>query len=144
MSRPAGVTVISVLQFIAAALCVLGALGAFVGGGAMSAALSQAQNAGPLAAILGAGIAVFGVIFLVIGALYGVTAWGMLGLKNWARIITIVFTAIAALLGIWGMIGHFSIVSLIVLAFYAWVIWYLVKPDVAGAFKGTQSAAASA
>jgi len=146
MKRPAGVTVISILQFIAGAFCVLFAILAFAGGGMLATVMSQsqAQGGGALGAIAGAGLAVIGVVILALGVLYGLTGWGMLGLKNWARMVTIVFTAIAGLWGIWGMISHFSIVSLIVLAFYAWVIWYLVKPDVAGAFKGTQSAAASA
>jgi|SRR5258707_1700597 hypothetical protein len=145
MNRPVGVTILAILDFIGAAFCVIFAILAFVGGGMLATIMSQSgQGAGGLGAIAGAGAAIFGIAFLIGGAISALIGWGLWGLKNWARIVTIVFAALGALSNLFSVITHFNVFSLIVLAIDGLIIWYMLRPDVAGAFKGQQSAAASA
>jgi hypothetical protein len=152
MNRPAGVTVIAVLEFVLAAFCVLGGLGVMLGGGFMAAIMSQsgAQGSAAGAGILGALGAALGVIFLAFGALYIVVGWGMLGLKGWARIVTLVLAGLAilgSLLGLAGAFLHFSVFVLfwvaVRVAIAGWIMWYLLQPNVSAAFQG-QARTASA
>jgi hypothetical protein len=144
MGRPTGVTVIAVLDFIGAALCVIGGLLALVGASFLGAFLGQAQGgnaaAGGFAAMLGGAIAV---VFLLAGAIAAVIGWGLWGLKDWARILQIVFAGLGILFGLFGLL-HISLMLLIRLAINALIIWYLLKPEVAAAFKGGQVKAAGA
>jgi len=139
-----GVTILAILDFIGAAVFAIVAILAFVSGGTLAAAISRQQGTGPLAAFMGAGAVVFGVGLLIGAAIYALIGWGLWGVKNWARIVTIVFAALWAALTLLGLVSQFTIGGVIGLAIDALIIWYLLKPDVAGAFKGTQSAAASA
>ena len=152
MNKPAGVIVISVLYFLGAAILLLAGIGFVLGGGAIAAVMNQqGQGAGPLAAMMGALGAGLGIMFLIWGAIDVMVGINLLKLKNWARIVAIVFSAIGACFQIFGLLAslsHFAIgnfiVTLIVLAIHAVVIWYLLKPEVKAAFEGVQVRAASA
>jgi hypothetical protein len=153
MQRPAGVTVIAVLDFIGAAFCVIGALVAFffgsvlasfIGAAAATANANGATGAAPAAGLM-AGIGIFaGVIALAFGALAVFIALGLLKLKNWARVASIVLSALGLLLSIPGLLNGFRggpiVMTIIFLAYYIWVIWYMLQPNVKAAFG--QSAAA--
>jgi hypothetical protein len=73
-------------------------------------------------------------------------------LKGWARIVSIVLFAISAvmqLLGLLGSLAHFNVFAVVWSLFWvavdAFVIWYLVKPEVKAAFQPpVQARAASA
>jgi hypothetical protein len=152
MGRPTGVTVLAILYFIGAGLCVLGGIAMFVGGGFMATLANQGQagSAGGAAFLAGMG-AFAGVLILVFGAIYALLGWGLLKLKNWARIITIVLLGISIafqLLGLLTTLAHFSVVAFIWTVFWlavdALIIWYLLKPEVKAAFQGPQIRAASA
>src|SRR5262245_65949585 len=113
MGRPVGVTILAILDFLGAALCVLGGIGMLVGGGAIATAINQqagSSGAGAgLVAAMGAGL---GVVMLVFAAIYALVGWGLWALKNWARIITIVLLVIGigfSLLGLVGTLTHFTI-----------------------------------
>jgi hypothetical protein len=148
MNRPTGVTVLAVFQFIGAGFCVVLALLMMVGGTFVAAILGNAArgNGGTAMAGMGAIIGVVGGVFLLIlAALYGALGWGMWGLKNWARIVTIVLAAIGACLQVLGLMGslmHFHIFALlwaiIWLGVDAAIIWYLLQPQVKAAFEGSQ------
>ncbi len=150
MQRPTGVTILAVLDLIGAALCVLFALGA----GALSAFLGTAaasQSHSPLGVIVGLGGAVAAVVFLLFAALAIAIGIGMLKLHNWARLTTIVLTALgvaSALLGILTSMAHFVIgvliYQLIVVAIDVWIIVYLLKPHVKAAFAGGNASTAAA
>jgi hypothetical protein len=149
MVRPTGVTVLAVLDFIGAAFCVLAGLGMMLGGGFIASMLSQQQggSAGLMAAIGAAA----GVIFLVIAAVAILLGWGLLKLKEWARIITIVLAglgALGALIALATVFAHFAAVAMFVvlcrLAINGLIIWYLLQPHVRAAFQGAQVRAAGA
>jgi hypothetical protein len=145
MNRPAGVTVIAVLFFLGAVFCVLAGIGMMLGGGFMATLMSQsgAQGAGAGAGLFAGLGVVIGIVILVFGALYFLVGWGLLKLKEWARIVTIVLAALGALGGLFGLVAvftHFGVIivfwSLVRLAICAWIIWYLLQPQVKAAFQG--------
>jgi hypothetical protein len=145
MQRPTGVTVIAVLDFIGAAFCVIGGVLMFAGGAMLGSLFGAAANANGTPAV-GAGVmagmgAALGVIFLLIAALAIVVAMGLLKLKNWARITTIVLAALGLLGSIRNFIGGLGngaiIMGVIFVAYYIWVIWYMLQPNVKQAFGQT-------
>jgi len=149
MNRPVGVTIIAILQFLGAALLVLVGIAMIVGGGMIGAILGSAmgQNSqipgGSLTGIMaGLGIVV-AAVFFVFAAISAVLGWGMWSLKNWARIITMVFSCIGLLFGGLGLIfalmrfNMFSLVFVMIrLAINGLILWYLLQPDVKAAFEG--------
>ena len=148
MQRPAGVTVIAVLDFIGAAFCIIGALVAFFFGtmlasfiGAAAGANGTAAPGAAPAAGLMAGIGIFiGAIFIFLAVLAIFVALGLLKLKNWARITAIVFSALGLLMSLNGLRGGMAggiVGPIIGLAINIWIIWYLLQPNVKAAFGQT-------
>jgi len=153
MGRPVGVTILAILDFIGAVFCILGGIGMIAGGGLMASIMSQqqAQGAGAGAGFLAGLGALAAVVFLVLAAIYVLLGVGLWKLKNWARIITVVLTALGVISTLFGLIGLFAhfvafafVVNVIVLAIEALIIWYLLRADVKAAFVGGQSRAAAA
>jgi hypothetical protein len=152
MGRPVGVTILAILDFLGALACIgLGIL-MFVGGGLGAMAGAKAgDGSGGFGALVGALGAAAGVAFLIFGVISFLVGWGLWKLKNWARIITIICMALGIAGGLFGLVGifaHFTVFGLIWtvvwLAIYALIIWYLVKPDVKAAFQGGQAKSAAA
>ncbi len=152
MNRPAGVTVIAVLCFVFGALYALGGATMMAGGGIIAKIMSeQGQAAGPLAGMIAGLGAAIGIFLLLIGIVDIVLGVGLLQVKEWARIVSIVLAGIGAALGVLGLLGglvHFVLFATIfracVLAVEIWIIIYLLKPEVKAAFQGGQVRAASA
>lgn len=153
MGKPVGVILIAILEFLGAAGYGLVGLLMIAGGGIMAAAMSQqqAQGAGGLATLMGALGAAAGAVFLILAVLCIVLGVGLLKLKNWARLITVVFCCIGfafQLFGLYGVFTHFNPVSLIsaliVLGINGLIIWYLMRADIKAAFMGMQARAATA
>jgi uncharacterized membrane protein (DUF2068 family) len=150
MNRPTGVSVIAVLCFIGAVFCLIGGIGLIAGGGFLATMLSQqAESAGAASILAGLGTVV-GVLILVFGAVYVLVGWGLWMLKEWARIVSIVLSAIAAVFQLPGLLTallHFRIGSFIWIALwtgvYAAIIWYLLKPAVKAVFQRSAGAAAA-
>ena len=151
MNRPLGVTLIGVLDFLGMLLqigigvvCLVGMsfLGAFI---TKLAAQSEQQlppgaNITAIMATAGVVIAIGFFIFALVSAVIG---WGILKLKNWARIISIIYSSIGIVLfglGILGSMLHFRPVSFMWnagwFAVNALIIWYLLTPNVKAAFAG--------
>ena len=70
-----------------------------------------------------------------------VIGYGLLKLKNWARIVSIVFAVIGivgSLPGLFSALGHVVIFTLVVnligIGIDALIVWYLLQPDVKKAF----------
>lgn len=144
MNRPTGVSVIAVLCFLGAAFCLIGGIGLIAGGGFLATMLSQQAEGAGMASLVASMGAALGVGILVFAVLYGVVGWGLWVLKDWARIVTIVLSAIAALLqlpGLFTTLLHFRIGAFIWIAFwlgvYVAIIWYLLKPEVKGVFTAS-------
>ena len=83
-----------------------------------------------------------GVILLIFAAIPLIVGIGLWQLKNWARIVTIMFTGLGLLTWLSGQVGsvvvnlpmEFDPLSLIELGISAWTLWYLSRPLVKGAF----------
>lgn len=148
MARPGGVTAIAVLEFIGAGICLLAGIATLVGASFFGAMFSQAQGApagtGGFMTMLGGAISV---VFFIVAAIAGLLGWGLLTLKNWARIVVIVFSAIGLLLSLVALLQFSSavLVGIIIrVAINGLIIWYLLKPEVAAAFTGGQTRSATA
>lgn len=143
MGRPVGVTILAILSFIGAAICLLGGIGVILGGGFIATMLSQQGQGSVGAAGVLAGLgAAAGVFIIIMGGVSALLGFGLWKLKGWARIVSIVLFAINAvfqLLGILGTLAHFSLFALVWGVFWvavdAFVIWYLLKPEVKAAFQ---------
>jgi hypothetical protein len=143
MNRPAGVTVIAVLCFLVTAGCVLIGILLVLGGGYIATLIRMSDHDAAATGILAGLGALIGVVVLVFAVLYAVVGWGLLKLKEWARITTLVLAGLSILGGLIGLVGaftHFSVFVLfwtvVRLAIVAWIIWYLLQPSVRAAFQG--------
>lgn len=153
MGRPVGVTIIAIIDFLGAALCVLFGIGIMVGGGFVATLINQGggQGSGAGAGVLASLGVVLGVVLIVIAIIPALVGWGLWKLKEWARIVALVFAGLGVLSRLFGFISilaHFNIVTftvtVCVLAYNVWVIWYLLQPDVKAAFQGAPARAAIA
>lgn len=112
--RPAGVTVIAIVNFIGAALILLIFLGA----------LSTGQDMGLAAIVLP--------IDVIVGIAVGI---GMLQLRGWARTLAFIGYGINIVIDIIGILtGPVEGPTLINLAIAGIIIWYLRQPQVAEVF----------
>ncbi len=139
MQRPAGVTVIAIFQIAFGLFAILLGLTAF--GLGSDAVMHRAMMGGAVGAVVGALGAVVGIILLVLGVLYIVLGVGLLKLANWARLVTLVFAALGALLHVLRLfrdMAHLFVFhaffSVIVTAICVLIIWYLLQPNVKQAF----------
>jgi hypothetical protein len=148
MQRPTGVTIIAVLDFIGAGFCVIGGLLMFMGGSIVAsifsaAAANGAAGAAPAAGIMGSIGVIAGVIALLLAAFAVAVALGLLKLKNWARVTTIVFSVLGLLGNLNGFRAGMSsalVGPVIGLALNIWIIWYMLQPHVKAAFGQTSAA----
>jgi len=143
MGRPTGVTILAILNFIGAAFCLLGGIGMILGGGFIATMLSQqGQGKAGAAGILAGLGAAAGVVIIICGGISALIGFGLWKLKGWARIVSIVLYGISAalqLLGLLGSLAHFNAFAVIWSVFWvavdAFIIWYLLKPEVKAAFQ---------
>lgn len=141
MNRPTGVTILAVLNFLGALVCVAIGLFFIVGFGAAGAAARAARGGmSPTALLMGLG-AVGGVLCLVAAALSVIVGIGLWKLLNWARILTIVFTAMGVFFSAIGILNgllHFHLIlvmfRMMFTAVYALILWYMFQPHVKQAF----------
>lgn len=142
MERPTGVTILAVIGFFFGACFVLGAIGMMLGGAVL--ANMARTGGGGLGVLAGVGGAVIGIILLGLAALYIIDAIGLLKVKNWARILTIILVGLSLLRAAFVLLGslaHLNVISLFVGACFAaidaWILVYLFKADVKQAFGAT-------
>ncbi|HEV2315802.1 MAG TPA: DUF2127 domain-containing protein [Candidatus Acidoferrales bacterium] len=137
MARPTGVTILAVLSFLGAGLMLLVAA---------SMLLFQIA-AGPGHALLGAPLAAMGafagIACLILAVLYLVNGIGLLKLRGWARLLTILLVLLGVVFEILGIVRAMApmmmgliVWDLILIAIDAWILMYLFKPHVKAAFGG--------
>jgi hypothetical protein len=139
--KPTGVTIIAVLFFIAGALAVLG--GVYV----LAAPIPSVSFFPDLTSYQ----IVIGIVMIIIGGIDIAVGWGLWTLQNWARITAIVMLALSAVANLFTGVGLLvgvniggypvslpgpGVASLLTTGIGAWLIWYLLKPEVAAAFFG--------
>jgi hypothetical protein len=142
MKRPTGVTIVAILTFFGAALLALGSLALFLaavvgmtGGDAgdpASVAIAGMGGAGGFSLLVLAGVAVY-------------VAVGVLNLREWARIVTIVAIAVGVAFTIFSLFtfmgylvipaGPMIVCHLLVMAAAVWMLAYLLRPRVKQAFR---------
>jgi hypothetical protein len=120
MRRPEGITLIAVFHFVVAGLSLIGALGVLL---FSTSAVAVPGGNRPTAIwpvfVLGTGLLFFvgwAMLSLVVG-------WGLVKLKEWARLLTIGLSALALFL--------FPIGT----AIGGLIIWYLIQQQVVAAFR---------
>ena len=136
MNRPTGVTIIAILSFLGAGLLLLLGCG-FLLGGALVASLGMSLPT----SLVGIGVAIAACFFFALAALDIVTGIGLLNMKNWARIVSIVLVGLGLLFAVLGVLSgllHSRIFltfrELCVAALDFWVLSYLFKPEIKKAF----------
>lgn len=141
MQRPTGITILAILWFIGAIGLVIGALVFFTGGSLVAQILANTPG---MSRFAGGMVAAGGVVFLLLAVLYALTGYGLWSLKNWGRIIAIIFTALGLIGTLLGFVTVFSsfgmaivVGQVIKLAICAWILWYLFQPNVKQAFGQT-------
>jgi hypothetical protein len=143
MQRPTGVTILGVLCYIGAAICLIFGVLGFAGGAIITSIMQSAGSRLP-AGIAGAIGGIIGGVFVLLAVLYGLTGYGLMALKNWGRIILIVLLALGILGGIFGLLATLHgfvmagfIWTIVKLAINVWILWYLFRPHVKQAFGQT-------
>ena len=138
MARPTGVTILAVLAFVCAGLAALAGLASFFMGSVLS---KMVESSGMGMLMTGAG-ALVGVIILILAGLYFLVGFGLWNLKNWGRILTVVFVALGLLgaaLGLFKTLSPFQMGTFLWQLFWCaldvWIITYLFKPHVKQAFS---------
>jgi hypothetical protein len=138
MQRPIGVTILAILCFLMTAVMLLAGLGLGLGMGLVGMSPDVGGGMGAMLAGLGIAGAVF---FLIIAVLYGLMGWGLWTLKNWARIIALVFAVLGLCFGVLGLLG--SLLAMEVISLFLQLVsvginglitWYLLQPHVKRAF----------
>jgi hypothetical protein len=138
--RPAGVTLIAVYHYLAAAFIAVLACGLFVGGKIISM-LGGANGfvlpkAGYLIGVVG------GSAFLVFAVIHAVAGYGVWSLKEWGRRLAIVLAVVSLLLAIPGLMlsaltmhaffGGYRILRIIISGL---ILWYLVQSETKVLFR---------
>jgi hypothetical protein len=141
MQRPTGVTILAVLAFVGAAFQALFALGLLVLGGVWMAHMGPT---GPFAMLGGVGAALVAIFFIVLAVVDGVIGSGLLHLKNWARVVTIVLAGLAAVFNglallrmMMFMRAFFMFNHAVATGIAVWIVVYLLQPPIKQAFGAT-------
>ena len=141
MNRPTGVTILAVLHFLGAGFAVLCGFG-FLFGGTLLALLGMSFPAG----IAGFWLAVVAASFFAGAVLAVLVGVGLLRLRSWARLVSIVLAGLGllfAVLGVSSALLHFSVFltirEVLVAVLYLWIMTYLLKPHVKQAFGASGS-----
>ena len=132
--RPLGVSIIAAFTWFMGAAWALAGLSVIGVTHIGAHLLSRVTDPGllhRLAAGLGTTV---GIILLLTAAVYLVVGIGLWNLKNWARILTLVFVGLALLLGIRGLLEHHHLSRVIRSAIDACILVYLMLPNVSRVF----------
>jgi hypothetical protein len=130
MRRPVGVTILAVLSFLTA----LGMLFFFLALKDPDAQAKAAEAREKLPLVMGLGVAA-PVILLVFAGVYVAMGVGLLKLRNWARILTIILTALDLLDMAFRVLKSGAILDFVIyIAVNALILWYMFRSGVKQAF----------
>ena len=101
-----------------------GVLGSLVGS---AGDVENAQGLGAIFAGLGF---VFGIIIILLGALYLAIAYGVWKGRGWAWMLGVVVSIIALIFAVLGLTGGVTVSSIISVALPALVLFFFWQPDV--------------
>ena len=149
MKRPTGVTILASFSLLAAVAFILCAFGFLAGGKAVQDALEGHEEALGIGAIqVETLVPIIGVTALVLAALHGLVGYGLWGLRNWARILTLVVMGLGTLgqvFAVFGSLIHFEVLAILWNGFWlaidGLIIWYMLQPGVSAAFSKNASRA---
>jgi hypothetical protein len=132
MQRPIGIVVLAVLYWLAAFCLVMVGFALAVG-----LTIFSGMRTGMPTFLPGIGM-IGGIVALGFGAASAFIGYGLFELQEWARVTSIVLAAIGflgALFGFFHPIGVARFSSLVRMALDAFIIWYLVQPQIVGVFR---------
>lgn len=131
-SRPTGVTVLAVLQFIGAAFSLIGGFSMLALGGLSLAAPTGADPNVAEGRII---LFIAGVLLLINGIVGLISGYGLFTLKGWGWLLAIIFAAINIVATLIQLIQGSNVVPGIVgIAISAAIIYYLNQENVKRAF----------
>ena len=140
MDRPIGVTILAILEFIGAGFLILVGLLLLVGM-SMLGAMGGGGEGASMMGILGALGAAAGVVVIILALIPLAIGIGLWKLRNWARILVIIFAGLGALGNaarvIWGLgSGDMlnTVAGIIGLGIQALILWYMFQLHVKQAF----------
>jgi len=149
--RPVLVTVIALLYFVGTATYGVLAVLDLISRNTLISLLNKLspQGAGPAPVLLKMEPLLW-LYFAVMAVVVGLLGYGMWTLRNWARVITIVLTAVSLVYGLATLarlasgIDVSTLVStLFRLGLCVLMLWYMWRPGVRAAFRSTDIAAGS-
>ena len=133
MTKPVGVSIIAIGSFLEAAVI------AIMGTRPMLPVIYQLLKTSNYGASNGlaeiaAMVVLDGSIFTVLHVLAG---WGLWKLKNWARVLAIILSTLAAVFELlrWFLAHHLGVSYIISIGISAVIIFYLTKPSVTAVFS---------
>ena len=133
MARPVGISIIAIVFFLECAFGVT--LGIYLArSGLITTSYIGSSGMPELAAVAIIDVVVF-------TALYALAGWGLWKLKNWGRLLAVALKIIGSAVELlrWFFTKNpstsKSIATVITLALYVAVVWYLTKEDVKAAFS---------
>ena len=132
---PVGVQIISVWYYILAALCVLVGLFIIIGANAIISLLIE--SAPELESVLTGGVIIgVGLILIGIGVLCFFVGRGLWKLKQWAKILAIIFAITGIVLMVYSMITGFAFLQVVRFAINVAIGAYLIfSKEAKGIFK---------
>lgn len=147
MERPAGVTILALLEFLIAALLIFFALASAMGVSMLGAILSRTREIGAPGFALFAGAGFLLAFFLLVPAvLFVVLGFGLWNLRNWARVITMVLAVLGvagASIGLLWALTHLRVIgvmfSSVRLSIDLLVLWYLSQSTIRRYFVASGS-----
>jgi len=102
MKRSGGVTSVAVVQFVGSIFTLLMAIGHLVG-------FAMSDRFAPNLPFIKDVLIIGGCFYLALGSLGTATAIGVLALKRWARISTLIFAWILIVIGVLGALSMFAV-----------------------------------
>lgn len=132
--RPLGVSIIAAFTWFLGALWALAGFGV-IGFSHLGARLLSTMAEGNLLQRFTSGLGTaFGIVLLLLAVFYLIVGFGLWNLKNWARILTLIFVAIGLLLGLRSLIEYHHTFRVLRTAIDAVILIYLFMPGIKSRF----------